>query len=356
MADSRAGKPDEAHRVAWPEDNGDAVRPDAVEPGVSVPGADRARRDADVVSVADAIGGHGPTRAHTVARPRARRSAGLTDVGPASPPGGSRWFVALLAVLATVLVDPSAIWSPRAAGTPDDSPSADRQQEPAAPAATLIVRSTPDAARVIVDGQDQGVTPLEIADISAGRHHIVLEGAGGRVDRTVVVRDKQTTAVIEALIHGWIAVFSRVRLDIYRHGRLLGSTEDGHLMIESGRHELELVSDRLGFRAVHVLEVEPGAVTAYTVPLPTGLVRISGAAGTQVWVDGERLGVTPLAPASVPIGTRAFRLRFPDAREATAQVDVTVGDPATLMIDRATALRTGPATAALKAFPPGSGG
>ena len=71
------------------------------------------------------------------------------------------------------------------------------------------------------------------------------------------------------------------------------------------------------------------------MPLPAGLVRIEGATGTEVWVDGERLGVTPFAATRVPIGTRVFRLRFPDASEATAQVDLTVGDTATLMIDRA---------------------
>ena len=116
------------------------------------------------------------------------------------------------------------------------------------------------------------MTPLEIADLAAGRHRVILQGETGRVERDVMVRVGKTTAVIEALIHGWIAVFSRVRLDIYERGRLLGSTEDGHLMIQPGRHEIELVNERLHFRAAHVLDVEPGAVTAYTVPLPTGVV------------------------------------------------------------------------------------
>ena len=78
-------------------------------------------------------------------------------------------------------------------------------------------------------------------------------------------------------------------------------------------------------------------------------------AGTHVWVDGERLGVTPFAAMRLPIGTRAFRLRFPDAIEATAQVDVTVGGTTTLMIDRARTVRRERPTAALSAFPPGSG-
>ena len=171
----------------------------------------------------------------------------------------------------------------------------------------------------------------------------------------MTVREHQTATVVEAIIPGWLAIFSRVKLDVRVNGVRLGSTEDGHLMMEPGRHELKLVSDRLGFRTTHVLEVEPGGVTAYTVPLPTGTVRFEGADGAEVWIEGERVGVTPLGTVRVPIGAREVRMRFPGGAEAHEVVDVAVTDPTVITIDPSRAVPPDGVRATLSAFPPGSG-
>ena len=233
MAEHTAGGNDSGHRITWPEQKGDAVRPDGAESRGAVHVADSADSRTAVITVADAIVGQHQGCVPTASRPRARRSVGRAADAEGAAPQFSRWIVALLAVAAIGLVEPAEISSPPAAGRADATRPNVAPALPATPTGALVVRTAPEAARVVVDGQDRRVTPLEIADLRAGRHRVVLESPTGRVDRAVIVREGETTVVIEAMIAGWIAVFSRVRLDIYAKGRLLGSTEDGHLMIRA---------------------------------------------------------------------------------------------------------------------------
>ncbi len=103
-----------------------------------------------------------------------------------------------------------------------------------------------------------------------------------------------------------------------------------------------------------MLQIDPGAVTAYTVPLPTGTVRFDGDAGADITIDGKRLGPLPLAPVQVPTGTREFTARFEDGREQVEQIDVVVGGPTTLTVDASRAIDASTPNGALSVFPPGS--
>src|SRR6185436_11153274 len=47
------------------------------------------------------------------------------------------------------------------------------------PTGELRIESTPDGARVMVDGKESGFTPLTLNNVPAGRHLVVLEGENG---------------------------------------------------------------------------------------------------------------------------------------------------------------------------------
>ena len=59
----------------------------------------------------------------------------------------------------------------------------------------LSIQSSPVGATVLLDGQPRGVTPLELPDVSAGQHELVLDLKGQRVRQTVSVATGITTAV-----------------------------------------------------------------------------------------------------------------------------------------------------------------
>ena len=49
----------------------------------------------------------------------------------------------------------------------------------------LEIRSDPPGARVTIDGQGRGTTPVTIRDLAPGDHQIVLEGGGRKVTQAV---------------------------------------------------------------------------------------------------------------------------------------------------------------------------
>ncbi len=219
-------------RVTWPDESSDRPHPEAaatVGGGAPAPSTEPCT---DMVTVADSIVDPVSDKAAT----RRRRRVVRDTAGAGSRPRPSRWMLAALGSIAIVLAQ---VDGPRTSPLPEaeveTSLAGDETPPPPPPeTSTLIIRTVPSEARVAIDGSERGTTPLIILDLTVGRYQLVLEGASGRIERTVTIDADDTTAVVETLIAGWAATFSRVRLDIYRSGRLLGSTEGGHVMLPRG--------------------------------------------------------------------------------------------------------------------------
>jgi hypothetical protein len=125
-----------------------------------------------------------------------------------------------------------------------------------------------------------------------------------------------------------LTVFSRIPLDVYFEGKRIGTTEDGQLLVPAGTHKLELASRRYGYRGDLTLSLQAGQILTHTVSLPSGVLRVRGAAGTEVWVEGERMGALPLGDVSVPIGTREVVFRHPQQGERRQMIEVGAAAPA----------------------------
>ncbi len=212
------------------------------------------------------------------------------------------------------------------------APEAPKPAPPKRRVGEIRVETTP-AARVILDGEMRGVSPLTLSDIPAGKHTLVLDSDRGTVTRDITVRDGEMTTAVEAIIPGWLAVFSRIQLDISLGDQRLGTTEDGHLLVPPGHHEIQLVNDRLGYRDTLVVDIEPGEVTPYTATLPTGIVHINAVLGAEVWIEGELVGHAPLRDVFVPIGTREIVVRHPEFGERRETVDIRFGVPTEVTVE-----------------------
>jgi hypothetical protein len=124
-----------------------------------------------------------------------------------------------------------------------------------------------------------------------------------------------------------LTVFSRIPLDIYYEGKKIGTTDDGQLLIPPGQHRLEFVSRRFNYRGDLTMSLEPGQVASHTVVLPSGQLRLHGPSGTEVLVEGERMGALPMADVTVPIGTRELLFRHPLYGDRRQTVEVGAGGP-----------------------------
>jgi hypothetical protein len=201
------------------------------------------------------------------------------------------------------------------------------------PVGSLAVASQPPGARVIIDGKFRGVTPMTISDLAIGSHAVVLDGKEGSVRRTVMIKAGSEETLDESIFSGWIAIFAPFELKITEGKHFVGTTESGKIILPAGRHELLLTNAALGYRETRVLDVNPGQTTSLTIEAAEGIVRINAPAGTEVSIDGQRVGVTPLGDLHVAIGSREIVCKHPQLGQQRVVTDVTRSAPVEVNID-----------------------
>ena len=205
----------------------------------------------------------------------------------------------------------------------------------------LAVQSDPAGATVLVDGVARGVAPLTVRDLTPGDHQVELQSNGATARHTVTVLAGGTASLVIPIgaaatagpVSGWVSVKAPFTLEIREAGQLLGSSDTDRIMMAAGRHELELVSGVLGYRAIRVVQVVPGKVAAIAVDLPQGVVNLNASPWAEVWIDGKSVGETPIGNLSVAIGPHEIVFKHPQLGEKRQAVSVTVGAPIRVSVD-----------------------
>jgi len=209
----------------------------------------------------------------------------------------------------------------------------------------LAVASTPSGAKILLDGQPRGTAPAEIPDVAAGEHELTLELNGMRVRHPVSVSAGTTTTVALPMTGpgataipppppttGMLFVNVPFEMRIFEGDRLLGVTGD-RLTLEPGPHDLQVVSETLAFKTSLHAEIVAGKSTRLNLPLPTGVIHLNAAPWAEVWIDGEKIGETPLGNLPITIGPHEIVFKHPELGEQHHAATVTVGTPARLSVD-----------------------
>jgi hypothetical protein len=121
-------------------------------------------------------------------------------------------------------------------------------------------------------------------------------------------------------------------MEVFENGRRLGLTGT-RLTLAPGRYLLEIVSDTLAFRTEARVEVVAGRNSRLPVALPKGTVHLNAAPWAEVWVDGTKVGETPIGNLSLPIGPHEIVFKHPDLGEQLHAATVTAAAPLRLSVD-----------------------
>ena len=255
--------------------------------------------------------GYAPPR-----RPRAEpvediygpRAAAPVDSGS----GGFPWKIASggLVLLVVALVAGRAYMT---SGGPEAEPTrkgpalATAPVAPTAPAVLpktgrIQIETEPAGARVLLDGKHVGDSPVTI-EAAAGRHTLTLATSTGSVRRTVRVDAGKTVTLSVPIFSGWVDVASPIILEVSEDGKLLGTTEQNRLLLRPGRHVLTFTNRDLDYSTVQTIDIEPGEAKTLTLD-PKGTVNLNATPWAEVWIDGKKVGDTPLANLEIPLGTR----------------------------------------------------
>ena len=141
----------------------------------------------------------------------------------------------------------------------------------------------------------------------------------------------KTVSLDLSVFAGWVAVFSPIPLHISEEGRALGTTDSGRILLPPGRHVLTLINTQYGYSTTQTVEIVAGEERAVNVT-PKGTVNVNAQPWAEVWVDGQRVGETPIANLEVSLGTREFVFKHPQYGERKTVTTVT-SKPSAISID-----------------------
>jgi hypothetical protein len=244
----------------------------------------------------------------------------------------------------------------------------------AAPAASLTIESDPAGAEVSAEGVVKGRTPLTLS-VSPGEHSFEIVHADRRKQVKVVARadaavvhhvqfDLPAVAVAPPLVAtsgradpapaakpatrapappapsapagpaaGWLSITSPIPLTVIEHGAVIGSTASARIMLPAGKRDLRLVNDSLGFSESRTVQIGPGKTATLSVAVPKVPLSINAVPWAEVWVDGVRVGETPIGNHMVGLGAHDIVLRHPTLGERRQSTTVSATAPARVSVD-----------------------
>jgi PKD repeat protein len=246
--------------------------------------------------------------------------------------------------------------------TPTPSTGTLQVNPPASTTGTLQITTTPDGAAVYVDGGSQGTSPATISSLAAGSHTVKLTKAGYTdYQATVTVTGGQTTPLDVKLVAGTgptsgttttvvptgtgsLSVTSSppgasVNLD----GGDKGTTPVTIPQVKAGSHTLTL--KKPGYEdAVRTVTVSGGAEAQAAVTLVlqgqqasgtgTGTLMVrSTPAGADVYLDGEKLGTTPVTVRNVKAGIHRFLLILQGYNDNSQTIEISSGSEKEISVD-----------------------
>ena len=213
----------------------------------------------------------------------------------------------------------------------------DLDSRPVPEAGQLVVSSEPPGARVTIDGQARGVTPVTLADIAAGPHSVVIQGPSGPVQRNVTVERGQSASLLVSMMgqsaFGWVSISSPVVLQVLEDDRKLGTSETDRIVLPAGQHTLRILNQRLGFQTARVVHVPAGSGASLKIDPPNGVVNLNALPWAEAWIDGRQVGETPLGNIKLPIGEHEVVFRHPQFGERRQTFLVTANEPARVAVD-----------------------
>ena len=223
--------------------------------------------------------------------------------------------VGVLIVLVALQAYPSALWlrgSWRKGAEP--SAPAPATQAPVAAAAAAIPAGTagcdpaPVSPRPVDSGAPSAASATRTSTLAAA-------------------------AASPQLLAGRLAVAAPVPLRVYEKGRLVGTTEAESTMLPQGTHQLEFVNESVGFLARRTVTIKPGVTSSVKLDAPPGTLHINAVPWAEVWIDGERVGETPIGNLQAKIGTREIVFKHPELGERRTTATVTLKEPVRISMD-----------------------
>ena len=202
----------------------------------------------------------------------------------------------------------------------------------------LSIVTDPPGARVTIDGQSVGASPLTVDRLSAGEHHVAVATATGSADRKVTIEARHAASVVFSLpkssgpLGGWLSVSAPFDVQVVEHDEVIANGS-AKIMLAAGRHDIVLANRALGYQETRRLDVTAGQTTTVRIDPPPATINVNARPWADVSIDGTDLGQTPISNATVSIGSHQLVFRHPQLGERRETVLVTLNGPNRIAVD-----------------------
>jgi hypothetical protein len=225
--------------------------------------------------------------------------------------------------------------APVAAAPAPVKPSAAPASEPAAPPpkpaaaapSKLDVQSEPAGASVSVDGQRQGVTPVQVSLDPRSEHRLTVSLDGHTTQELRLPAGKLPPSLALTLVPagppGTLAVVSAYPLDVVVRGKPLAKSQASpRLSLPPGRHTVSILAPAQFLRKDVVVDVKSGETVGWEAPA-LGKIHIkANPDNCEVSIDGSFVDYPPILDRPIVEGAHTVSFKWPDGlkREETIQV------------------------------------
>jgi hypothetical protein len=193
------------------------------------------------------------------------------------------------------------------------------------------ITTYPESGRITIDGKLRGDAPVRVTDLTPGTHTLVVETTLGTQEQDVIV---QPGMVLQLAVPtaSWVKVAAPYDLNVYEDGRLIGTTGRAPVLVRPGPHHLEFANQELGLKLRQFVDAVPGQVVTVPLELPTGMLNLFSDQPAEVYVDGVKVGETPLSGLQVALGSHEVVARHARYGDVRYTVRVTMVAPVQLRV------------------------
>src|SRR5262249_54192217 len=154
----------------------------------------------------------------------------------------------------------------------------------------------------------------------------------GTIERSVTVTGDAVTEVDESIFSGFVTIYSPFEVAVTEGGRALRPDDRNEIMLPPGRHDLRLTNRGLGFEEVRHVDLKPGQRATISIGPQRSTISVTATDPGELWVDGTRIGDTPVTDAPLDIGTHVVVVRRAAGGERRFTITATV-KPVVLHVD-----------------------
>jgi hypothetical protein len=200
----------------------------------------------------------------------------------------------------------------------------------------------PEGAQVFIDGKLRGTAPLQLFDLSAGRHLVHVQAPGYiSADEFVTLKEGEFVQKNWALAHEKALFLLRTTPDgaeVRYNGVAIGTTPLLATTLNAGEaYTFELLKNGYRTKRIDVrLASRAPVVRDEELVLDSGIVKcVTDPPGATVLVNGVERGVTPLVADGVPKGLAMITFRLAGYREESRELRLAAGEKRNLEIQLA---------------------